>query len=127
MNHELVKSIFTQDGYVLIPGFLSKDEVSEIAQNFNRVIQEVTPNMPNEKVFYEDKTDLSTLKQLIDIHKYDEFFNQVLTNGKFKDIAEYLLADEVVGKLLNISINLPVLETQHLHIKTGTILCLNLL
>lgn len=100
MDRETIKETFERDGYVLIPGFLDKGEVDEITQNFERLIEHVTPNMPTEKVFFEDKTDPLTLKQLIDIHQYDRFFNDILNKGKFKDIAAFLLDDEVVGKTL---------------------------
>jgi phytanoyl-CoA hydroxylase len=100
MDRKTIKETFEREGYVLIPGFLSAGEVTEIIQNFERVIAQVTPGMPNEKVFFEDETDSSTLKQLIDIHQYDPFFNAVLNKGKFKEIAGFLLADEVVGKTL---------------------------
>src|SRR5690606_18348879 len=83
-----------------IPGFLDTDEVDEITQNFERVIEHVTPNMPTEKIFFEDPNDPLTLKQLIDIHQYDRFFDNILNKGKFKDIAAFLLDDEVIGKTL---------------------------
>src|SRR5690606_30396589 len=100
MDRKTIKETFERDGYVLIPAFLDTDEVAEIIQNFERVIAHVTPNMPPEKVFFEDETDPSTLKQLIDIDRYDPFFNDILNKSKFKDIASFLLEDEVVGKTL---------------------------
>lgn len=100
MDRKTIKETFEREGYVLIPGFLDNHEVTEIIQNFERVIAQVTPGMPNEKVFFEDETDSSTLKQLIDIHQYDQFFNAVLNKGKFKEFAGFLLEDEVVGKTL---------------------------
>ncbi|WP_119080738.1 phytanoyl-CoA dioxygenase family protein [Chitinophaga alhagiae] len=100
MHTAIIKETFQRDGYVLIPAFLDSDEVNEIIKNFERVIEQVTPNMPAEKMFFEDKDDPSTLKQLIDIHQYDQFFDNVLNKGKFKDIAALLLNDNVVGKTL---------------------------
>lgn len=95
-----IKAAFQKDGYVFIKGFLSPDEVNEINRNFNRVITEVVPVLPENKVFYEDKSDASTLKQIMDIHAHDAFFNGVLTNSKFKELAEFLLDDKVIGKNL---------------------------
>lgn len=100
MDKKTIKDAFHRDGYVLIPGFLPEHEVNEIILNFNRVIEHVVPNMPAEKIFFEDKNDPSTLKQLIDINKYDDYFNNVLGMSKFKELAEHLLEDEVVGKTL---------------------------
>jgi len=95
-----IKAAFEKDGYVFIPGFLSIEEVETMRQNFNRVITTVLPNMPATKVFYEDKNDVSTLKQVMDIHAHDNFFNTVLFDSKFKDLAELLLDDKVIGKNL---------------------------
>lgn len=95
-----VKKRFNEDGYVFLPGFLSQEEVNSIKKNFNRVIDSVVPEMPETKVFYEEKGDPATLKQLIDLQVYDSFFNEVLTNSKFKELAVLLLGEEVVGKNL---------------------------
>lgn len=94
----MIKEVFNRDGYVVIPGFLSDSEVNELIANFNRVITQVSPSMPGSKVFFEDKDDSSTLKQLIDIDKYDTFFDTLLHTGKFEEIARYLLDDDVLGK-----------------------------
>lgn len=95
-----IKAEFQENGYLFIPGFLTKEEVANINKNFSRVIKEVIPGMAENKVFYEDKTDTATLKQVMDIHTHDVFFNDVLSNGKFKDLAEFLLDDKVIGKNL---------------------------
>lgn len=100
MDKRSIKEAFERDGYVLVPGFLAKEEVKEIVQHFERVIKYATPNMPAEKVFFEEKNDPSTLKQLIDIDKFDSYFDGILNQGKFKDIAAFLLDDEVDGKTL---------------------------
>lgn len=99
-NKDSLKAAFEKDGFVFIPGFLSIEETETIRQNFNRVITDVLPNMPATKVFYEDKNDASTLKQVMDIHAHDNFFNKVLFDSKFKELAELLLGDKVIGKNL---------------------------
>src|SRR4051812_3418011 len=99
-DRQTIKDEFERDGFVLIPGFLSEDEVNEINQNFNRVIHEVVPLMSDNHVFYEGAASPNTLKQLIDIQAYDSFFNETLTKSKFSEIAEFLLADQVKGKTL---------------------------
>ncbi len=99
-DKKVIKEEFQKNGYVFIPGFLKVDEVEKIRQNFNRVIKDVVPHMTPNNVFYEDTEDPSTLKQLIDLHVYDAFFNDVLVNSKFKNLAELLLDDKVIGKTL---------------------------
>lgn len=99
-DDKTIKAEFQRDGYVFIPGFLTPQEVEKISKNFNRVIEDVVPAMPENKVFYEDKDNASTLKQVMDIHNYDAFFKDVLENSKFKDLAEMLLEDKVIGRNL---------------------------
>jgi phytanoyl-CoA hydroxylase len=92
---------FIEDGYVFLPGFLSPAEAETMKRNFDRVIEEVVPTMPAKHVFYEGpQKDAATLKQLIDIQEYDVFFKEKLSTGKFKDLAEFLLEDQVIGKTL---------------------------
>jgi phytanoyl-CoA hydroxylase len=95
-----IKTEFQKDGYVFIPGFLTSGEVENISKNFNRVIKDVVPTMPENKVFYENKSDASSLKQVMDIHSQDSFFKEVLVNSRFKELAEFLLDDKVIGKNL---------------------------
>ena len=99
-NKIAIKTKFETDGYVLIPGFLSEKEVQEITWNFNRVIRDIVPAMPDNKVFYEGEASQDTLKQLIDIQEFDAFFDEILIKSKFSEIASYLLSDEVIGKTL---------------------------
>jgi phytanoyl-CoA hydroxylase len=97
---DAIKAEFQENGYVFIPGFLTEDEVAGISQNFNRVIKDVIPGMSEGKVFYEDKTNPDTLKQVMDIHAHDAFFSDVLSKSKFTQLAEFLLEDKVIGKNL---------------------------
>lgn len=99
-DKKVIKEEFQKYGYAFIPGFLTIGEVKKIISNFNRVIINVLPGMPPGNVFFEDKEDPSTLKQLIDLHIYDSFFKDVLVNSRFKDLAEFLLEDKVIGKNL---------------------------
>lgn len=100
MDKTTIKATFHQDGYVHIPKFLTTNELHEITQNLDRFIQHNKSQMDTSKVFFENVDEPSTLKQLIDVHQYDEYFNLLLNNSKFKDIAIYLLEDDVVGRTL---------------------------
>jgi len=95
-----LKESFEQDGYIFIPGFLSQEEVQQINNRLQNFIENVVPTMPSNHAFFEDKTDPGTLKQLQDLHRYDTFFAEILNNSKFKEIAEILLEDKVIGKNL---------------------------
>jgi phytanoyl-CoA hydroxylase len=99
-DKKVIKEEFQKDGYVFIPDFLTIDEVQKIGQNFNRVLKDVVPNMPQKDVFYEDKDkeNVSTLKQLSELQIHDQFFNDVLMSSMFRELAELLLEDRVISK-----------------------------
>ncbi|RYF97474.1 MAG: hypothetical protein EOO02_20790, partial [Chitinophagaceae bacterium] len=75
-------------------------EVGELNEQVNNFISGAVPVMPKELVFYEDKNDPATLKQLIDMQKYNAYFDVMLNNSKFKQIAEFLLDDVAIPKTL---------------------------
>ncbi len=95
MNSTCWKRSFVDAGYIFYPSFAS-DRVNEILGNLERVIEETVPTMPPEHVFYEDKTDKSTLKQLQHLHVYDEYFGKLMTEGPFRELAATLLGEPVV-------------------------------
>lgn len=49
---------------------------------------------------YEDSNDKRTLKQMQDLNLYDPYFEKILTNSKFTEIASFLLEEKVIGKTL---------------------------
>ena len=96
----ILKQNFDRDGYIFIPGFLSKEEITQINSKLENFLRESVPEMPPTHVFYEVKDDPSTLKQLQDLQEYDPFFADILFNSEFERIAEVLLEDKVIGKTL---------------------------
>jgi len=93
-----LKTSFDDDGYVFIPGFLSPEEVETLNGNVQRFISEKISNMPTNHFFYEDNKDPSTLKQMQDMERYDDFFKTLAVESKYEKIAQALLAEEVVCK-----------------------------
>ena len=100
MESSLVRKNFDKDGYVFLPGFLGKADVDAINDHLGNFIKNKVPGMPFNHVFYEDNNDLTTLKQLQDLHMYDPFFAGILKGSQFEKIAEVLLGEKVIGKNL---------------------------
>ncbi len=100
INLQEIKKDYDRDGYAFIPGFLSIDEINKIKEKVASFIKETVPSMPSNFVFYEDKNDPSTLKQLQDLQHYDNFFANILSGSKFEEIAGALLDDEPIAKNL---------------------------
>lgn len=89
---------FREDGYIFIPGFLNENELSAVISHLNEMIQEKVPSMPPEHAFYEDRNDLTTLKQIQTLFSYDPFFHKMMFGSRFEALAKLLLDDEVIGK-----------------------------
>jgi phytanoyl-CoA hydroxylase len=97
MDNMMIES-FRRDGYVFLPGFLDQSEIRDLDRALENVIAGKIQAMPSGHVVYEDPTDRSTLKQLQDLHLYDDFFANVLFGSRFEQVARTLLADEAIGK-----------------------------
>ena len=98
INFEALKKAYDEDGFIFIPGFLTKEEVDVINKRLESYIKETVPKMSPQHLFYEDKNDPSTLKQMQNLFVYDPYFLQLLEGSKFKKIAEVLLEENVIGK-----------------------------
>lgn len=85
-----------RDGFVHIAGFLGAAEVSEVRENLQRVVAEIVPTLPRAHVFYENKEDPTTLKQIQKLGEHDDFFGRWQNEGKFRELAEVLLDGPVV-------------------------------
>ena len=89
------KERFDLDGYVKIDGFRSARQVNELIDNVNRYIAEIAPTAPEGDVFYEDRSNPETLKQLIRIHRHDEYFRRFFEEGEMPAVAAELLGEPV--------------------------------
>ncbi|WP_018628716.1 phytanoyl-CoA dioxygenase family protein [Niabella aurantiaca] len=95
-----VKTDYNRDGYAYLPGFLSNEEIAGIKEELRRFVEQKVPEMPAGYVFYEDKNDPGTLKQLQDIQNYSPFFGDVLVGSRFEELAGVLLDDAPVARNL---------------------------
>ena len=87
---------FERDGFVALCPLYQEQAISEIRSNVERLIRDVVPGMPDAQVYYEDKADKSSLKQLQKIFEYDDYFRDLMLNGAPRRIAEEVLQNEVV-------------------------------
>jgi len=95
-----IKQCFQSEGYVALKGFLSPQEVKELGQEIDRYINQVTPHLPPEEVFYERKGQPETLKQLQRMFQHDDYFNRLFLSERITSVAELLLEGPVIGKNL---------------------------
>ncbi|MEE2715577.1 MAG: phytanoyl-CoA dioxygenase family protein [Verrucomicrobiota bacterium] len=90
---------FERDGFVAQSSFYSGDELLSIEDALRRFIAERVPSLRPEHVFYEDKADRATLKQIQRLHEHDGFFADLFSD-KPKKLAQELLGEPVIGKNL---------------------------
>jgi phytanoyl-CoA hydroxylase len=91
---------YHRDGYVQMSRFLGSNALNDMVHRVDRFIAEAIPSMPSEHVFYEDKDDPPTLKQLQRMCDYDPWFHELFTTGPFRELAEVFLTGPVVPKNL---------------------------
>lgn len=91
---------FDLDGFVALPGFVSGDGLVELQERLARFLHESVPRMPREAVYYEDRDNSSSLKQLQHVEHFDPWFSSLLGIGRFRELAETLLGEAVVPQNL---------------------------
>ncbi|MEL6963732.1 MAG: phytanoyl-CoA dioxygenase family protein [Pseudomonadota bacterium] len=92
---EKLRSQFNQDGYVAIRPLFDKGKIAEIRAETTRFIRDVVPTMPDVRVYYEDKNDRTSLKQIQKMFEYDGYFAELMNEGVVRELAEILLKDDV--------------------------------
>lgn len=90
---------FNEEGYVCIQQFLSGDKIKEVVEMVEILKSEdQIAKIPSDMVFYEDKDDAATLKQIQHIYRYQQYFNNLMFNSEFQALAEELLGEKAIGK-----------------------------
>ncbi len=87
---------YDADGYVCVEPLFDATKMAEINSELGRFIMDVVPTMPETNVYYEDKSDTSSLKQLVKMFEFDAYFEDLMLNSPVRKIAEEVLQDEVV-------------------------------
>ena len=93
-----LKQHFDRDGYVVIKGFLDEQQCGELISKTQRFIKELVPTIPIEYVYYEDKADKTTLKQVQKMYEFDDYYLQLATSNALISLAEELLGGPVDRK-----------------------------
>ncbi len=86
---------FAEEGYLALESLFGGAELVELQQEVERFLREVVPTMPSTRVYYEDKRDPSTLKQVQQLFEHDSFFGELMVNGPVRTLAETVLQDDV--------------------------------
>jgi len=87
---------FRSDGYVCVDPLYSPTEIDNLNAEIARFIRDVVPTMPTAQVYYEDKADKTSLKQIQRMFDHDAYFRDLMENGPARRIAEEVLQDDVL-------------------------------
>ena len=96
-NSEL-REKFEKDGFVLFPSFFDAAAMAELTDRVDRFVQELVPRLPGDQVFFENKDDARTLKQIQQMGNHDPWFDRLFRGPQIRGLAEFLLAGAVVPK-----------------------------
>lgn len=91
---------FDDDGYVAIKPLFGASMMAEINGELDRYIRDVMPGMPVEEVYFEDRTDRSTLKQMQKLSVYDDYFRTLMEDSVIRDIASAVMGEVAVPQNL---------------------------
>ncbi len=86
---------FQLNGYVFVPNFVTGADLARLTSTVDRYLREIAPQLPDTDVFYEDKTDRTTIKQMQHMHRHEPYFAEFL-QGRAARLAEVLLGEPVV-------------------------------
>ncbi|MEM7443239.1 MAG: phytanoyl-CoA dioxygenase family protein [Pseudomonadota bacterium] len=96
INLHSIKGEFDRDGYVAIRPLFDPDKMAEINRELERYIADIVPTMPDREVYYEDRSDRTTLKQMQKLSVYDDYFRDLIESDVIRDVATTVLGEEAV-------------------------------
>lgn len=92
MSFAADKATYDRTGFVVVPQFLTPEELSELTGELNRYIQDVVPGLSDAHAFYQDRDHPETLKQMQHM-QVDSFFQGYSEHPKWKSLAETLVGE----------------------------------
>ncbi len=93
-----LRASYLSDGYIFFKGFLSKDEIGKVTRVTEELIANRIDQLPQHQVYYEEKGNKSTIKQIQKLFEYDDTFEQMMFQSRFSELAELLLGEKEVPK-----------------------------
>lgn len=96
--HSKLKQDFDRDGYIAFRPLFDADRMAEINRELDRFLVECVPKMSETEVYYEDKANRSTVKQMMYLEKYDSYFKTLLSDGVIKELAETVLGEAAIAQ-----------------------------
>ena len=93
-----LKQDFDRDGYIAIRPFFDAARMAEINRELDRYLRDCVPKMSETEVYYEDKSDRSTVKQMMFLERYDPYFSALLHSSEVHRLAETVLGEPAIAQ-----------------------------
>ncbi len=100
LAYQAQRTQFRECGFTELPEFLSAGELADLQSRLECFVADKLAELPPAYVFYEDKGDVSSLKQIQHVWKFDSVLAELFFNGKPRKLAETLLDGPVIPKNL---------------------------
>ena len=81
MNTEQIAQQFETDGFVVVPGIFSTEDIARIEQNLQEYIREVVPTLSAGNVYYE-QSPAKPIKSMFRMHERLEFFRGLMRDPR---------------------------------------------
>lgn len=100
LDFDTLAAGFARDGYVALRPLFDADRMAEINTELDRYIAEVMPTMPVEEVYFENREDRSTLKQMQKLSVHDGYFRALMEDSVIRDLASAMMGEPAVPQNL---------------------------
>lgn len=100
LDHDALSADFDRDGYIALQPLFDADKMAEINANLDRYIADVMPTMPSEEVYFEEKSERGTLKQMQKMMVYDAYFRDLMEDSVIRDLASAAMGETAVPQNL---------------------------
>ena len=96
-GQELART-FREDGFVRIPDFIDPGTIARVLDRIADIRDGRVHGIPESMIYFEDREDRSTLKQVQRLFRWDPLFHDLMFDGAPIRLAETLLRDKAVGR-----------------------------
>jgi phytanoyl-CoA hydroxylase len=107
---------FKADGYLHLPRYLDESALDATKQALKKVMDKIN-TFRSEEIYYEDKEDPASLKQIQHLENKEEFFQHLISTGTVYELAQELLQEEPIPK--KYSVFQQTTETHFSHSRTS--------
>lgn len=93
-----LKQQFDRDGFIAVRPLFDAAKMTEINRELDRYLGDCVPLMSPTEVYYEDKSNRATVKQMMFLERYDSYFSDLLKSSVVHELAETVLGETAIAQ-----------------------------